>query len=76
MIDYNCQGCGKCVEVCYVRVITIHDGKGMIDEESCKGCGRCAAVCPEGAVHLELTDDAFLEKIVRELGTLVDVTKD
>ncbi|HUT28036.1 MAG TPA: 4Fe-4S binding protein [Methanomassiliicoccales archaeon] len=76
LIDDNCLGCGKCVEVCYVRAITIHDGKGVIDEESCKGCGRCATVCPEGAVHLELMDETFLEKVIQELDTLVDVTKD
>ena len=74
--DGKCTGCGTCVEGCYVNAITLRDGKASIDQEICKGCARCAHVCPEKAITLHLEDMDFLERTVRILTPLVDVTKE
>ena len=45
-----CVGCGLCIEMCPVDVISRRDEKAWIDEEKCIGCGECLAVCRVGAV--------------------------
>ncbi len=53
----RCNGCGRCVEVCQFKAITLTDlkqefedvtvpaKKAYINPALCKGCGRCAATC-------------------------------
>jgi len=55
-IGPECVGCGACVDVCYVRAISLDDGRAHISEQ-CKGCGRCVAVCPNGAITLRVAED-------------------
>jgi ferredoxin len=59
----SCVGCGKCVEVCYVKAIKVEYGHARIDDQ-CKGCGRCVAACPVGAISLRLHKDV---DVVQEL---------
>jgi len=53
----KCRGCGICINVCPLRVLTTDtDGKAAVVENyelRCIGCGHCAAVCPEGAVSVD-----------------------
>ncbi len=51
-IDINCDGCGKCVEVCPVKgAINGEEGqRHIIDKQKCIGCGRCLGVCPVKAI--------------------------
>jgi len=73
----HCIGCGRCVKekVCYVRALTMIDGKVSLDPALCKGCGRCVDFCPQGAVRLRIVDDGFLERTIRRIEPLVDIEK-
>jgi UDP-glucose 4-epimerase len=67
-VDGACDGCGACVEACYVRAISLSEGRALVDGELCKGCGRCLAICPNGAITLHLDEEIdamgqFVERI-------------
>ena len=47
----NCNGCGKCVEVCPVNAIKIEKDKAVVSDE-CIECGACVGDCPNGAISL------------------------
>lgn len=61
-----CDGCGLCVEHCFIKAMTVQDGKAVVGE-SCRGCGRCAMVCPKQAVKVLLPPAELLEKIFRRI---------
>lgn len=59
--EENCNGCGKCAEVCPVEAMgQVSAGdphhsrrrKARVDERLCLGCGVCARVCPRSALAL------------------------
>ncbi|MHB8894286.1 MAG: DUF362 domain-containing protein [Candidatus Geothermincolia bacterium] len=56
-----CDGCGDCVERCYIAAMTLEGGRAVISDR-CRGCGRCATVCPRGAVRVHIEDNEFLEE--------------
>ncbi len=69
----ECSGCGLCLDVCYVRAISLIDGQARIGED-CKGCGRCASACPLGAITLSLTDEtAAMEQLRARIGRRTDI---
>jgi formate hydrogenlyase subunit 6/NADH:ubiquinone oxidoreductase subunit I len=58
----ECDGCGKCVNVCPVEAMTLVSAndprrpkqrKAWLNEEVCLGCGVCVAVCPNQGLRLE-----------------------
>lgn len=65
------SACQKCLAVCNDQVISIVDGKPVLDNDKCVQCGRCIAACPEQAIagilphrniiqnQLVLTDQSF-----------------
>jgi ferredoxin len=57
----DCTGCGTCVEHCYIRAISLVDGRAAIGD-SCRACGRCATFCPNDAVKVSIDDPEFIEK--------------
>ncbi|MBN1438679.1 MAG: 4Fe-4S binding protein [Anaerolineales bacterium] len=68
-VQESCVGCGRCVDVCYVKAIKVEYGHARIDDR-CKGCGRCADVCPVQAITLHLHKDVnvveeFLKRVER-----------
>ncbi|MBT7463891.1 MAG: 4Fe-4S dicluster domain-containing protein [Bacteroidetes bacterium] len=62
VIESNCTGCGKCVEVCPVESITLISANNpakikqklaRVVEETCLGCGVCVRICTKNALRLK-----------------------
>ncbi len=60
--ETQCNGCGKCVNVCPVEAMTLvsandpHKPKmkmARLNPDICLGCGVCVRVCDEGALELD-----------------------
>ena len=58
----NCNGCGKCAEICPVEAMTLvsaNDPKHLkrklarLNEEICLGCGLCAKACKEKSIAMK-----------------------
>jgi len=50
-VDENCVGCGRCVEVCPMKNITLQDGKALIGDD-CSTCLACFHWCPVEAIWM------------------------
>ena len=61
-----CVGCGKCVEICPYKALSLDEAENTLNvtEVKCKGCGSCAATCPVGAMELRHFKDAQLLAMV------------
>jgi ferredoxin len=71
----RCNGCGICVDSCFVAAMKLQDGVA-IPGESCKGCGRCVELCPQGAATLRLEDEETLYKKLRDrIADVSEITK-
>lgn len=62
IIEENCVGCSKCVEVCPVEALSmvsanlntnIKQKVAQLDEKNCIGCGVCERVCKVDAITME-----------------------
>jgi ferredoxin len=51
--DQICTGCGRCLDRCQFRALSIFDEICLVDHHRCLGCGQCVSVCPIGALRLE-----------------------
>ena len=49
----RCIGCEQCYLYCPDGVISIQNGKAVVDYDFCKGCGICAKICKLGAIGME-----------------------
>ncbi len=45
-----CEGCGKCVDTCFMGAASLVGGKVHIDENECMCCGGCVEKCKSGAL--------------------------
>jgi ferredoxin len=71
-VSEDCIGCGTCVDACFVKVISIKDGKSVIGE-ACRGCGRCVTVCPEKAISLTIDGISNLHESIDRISALVEL---
>jgi len=70
-VTQACEGCGTCVQSCYVRAISIVNGRA-VHSATCRGCGRCARVCPHAAISITLTRDDYQSAVTQRIGAFVD----
>ncbi len=52
IMEVLCKGCGKCLEACPAKALSIVDGKARLHEGSCILGGYCAPACPEFAIRV------------------------
>ena len=52
-VNKNCIQCGKCVNICPAKNITIKDGKFHFGK-NCLMCMRCSFLCPKSAIKIGL----------------------
>ncbi|HHY81088.1 MAG TPA: 4Fe-4S binding protein [Clostridiales bacterium] len=52
IIEYWCQGCGKCILRCGQRALYLQNGKAEVDTDKCILCGYCGSVCKELAIKV------------------------
>jgi len=45
----TCRDCYRCIRVCPVKAIKMHDGQASIVVERCISCGTCVRECPQSA---------------------------
>jgi PAS domain S-box-containing protein len=45
----QCRDCYRCVRVCPVKAIRMHEGQAAVVEERCISCGTCVRECPQQA---------------------------
>ena len=53
----TCRDCYRCVRVCPVKAIKMHDGQASIVAERCISCGTCVRECPQSAKQYRLDLD-------------------
>ena len=52
-VNEDCAGCGKCAEVCPMRVFEMGQGKSQpVREEDCIHCSLCLGACPQRAIRI------------------------
>jgi predicted aldo/keto reductase-like oxidoreductase len=52
LIDYWCEGCGRCVKRCKTGALKLVDGKSVVDQDKCTLCGYCSTVCPQFCIKV------------------------
>ena len=73
-VTERCIGCGTCMQgICFVDAIHMVDNRAKITEE-CRGCGRCVEICPQNAIELTINDKEFVEKSIKQIENVIDVT--
>ena len=45
----RCRDCYRCVRVCPVKAIRMHEGQANVVPRRCISCGTCVRECPQGA---------------------------
>ncbi len=72
--EAQCQGCGRCEEICTFHAPKVISKNGVmvstINETLCKGCGACAVACPTGAISIRHFTQ---EEILAQVGALIEV---
>lgn len=55
IVEEQCRGCGRCIEVCPFEAITMSGSEAertaRVEPSLCRGCNLCCAVCPTTAAE-------------------------
>jgi len=51
-ISSFCEGCGTCVKNCPNNVLSLENGKAVVNHKLCLLCGYCNPVCPQFVIRL------------------------
>jgi len=54
----NCQDCYRCLRVCPVKAISVHNGQARVEDELCIKCGTCVKECPQHAKTIRTSLEA------------------
>lgn len=46
VVNDNCNGCGRCADVCKVEAINVRGETSYTNYNVCIGCGKCIKACP------------------------------
>lgn len=65
-VSDGCDGCGICVERCFIKAMTLKGGKAVVGE-TCRGCSRCSLVCPKQAIKIVLPSEESLKRYMQRL---------
>lgn len=57
----KCRDCYRCVRVCPVNAIKMHNGQAQVIEENCISCGTCISECPQQAKSYRHELDTVLD---------------
>ena len=68
----DCIGCGKCVEICIFKQMSLSDKRAVVGDE-CKGCGRCAMVCKKDAIRITVDNPAYIQECIDSIRALCEV---
>jgi aryl-alcohol dehydrogenase-like predicted oxidoreductase len=47
-----CTGCGRCIEKCASKALSIKDGRALCKHAKCVLCGYCGAACPDFCIKV------------------------
>ena len=65
-IGEGCDGCGVCVERCFIGAMFMKDGRAAVGP-ACRGCGRCVVFCPPKAIEIILPPADVMENFMGEI---------
>lgn len=51
--DDRCYGCGACIALCPVNVLTLETKLAIVDEKNCTHCRLCIPSCPVFALDIK-----------------------
>ncbi len=65
-LDSQCNHCGRCIEVCDPKAITLQERGIHIDRERCNDCLKCVPVCAPNALRV-FGQEASVKEIWSEI---------
>lgn len=51
VVKEDCNGCGRCVDLCPQKALSMENDKVAVDRKLCDVCGKCADFCFTGALE-------------------------
>jgi pyruvate formate lyase activating enzyme len=68
--DALCNKCGKCLDVCNAKAISLDDSGLHIDRGICDDCGRCVDTCSPQALKMlgkEMSVDEVFQQVYKDV---------
>lgn len=51
-VEDSCVGCGLCVDLCFMKAVSLNSLKADIDSAICCGCLLCQEGCPTNSIKI------------------------